>query len=328
MAILDFVCGAGPESLTIYLISGGGSSMVEMPCDCDISLQDIAETYGALVRCGAPISEINAVRKHLSAVKGGRLAVASKARTQISLLISDVPDGMLDALASGPTMPDVTTVSDCLSIYQRYDLSDKLPASVNRLFRQDRLEETPKSDHPAFRNSHWLTLNSNASIVQAAVEEAERMGYVTEVDNTCDDWDYAEAADYLYRRLMRSKQKAKRFCLISGGEVTVRVDHRAGGVGGRNQHFALYLGTKIQDQQVTVLSAGTDGIDGKSRAAGAVCDGTTVARAKAAGFDVDHHLTSFNTYPLFSALHDAIITGPTGNNLRDLRIILSAPQSI
>ena len=328
VAMLDHVKRAGPESLIIYLISGGGSSMVEKPIDDRISLQDLAATYDALVHSGAPIAEINAVRKHLSAIKGGKLAVASAAGTQISLLISDVPDGMLDALASGPTMPDVTTVSDCLSIYRRYDLNAKFPASVCRLFQHAKIEETPKSSHPAFGNSQWFTLISNASIVQAAKEEAEKLGYFAAVDNSCDDWDYKDAANYLFDRIRDSSQQAKRVCLISGGEVTVRIDRRVEGVGGRNQHFALYFATKIQGAPIAVLSGGTDGIDGNSSAAGGVTDGSTVVRARAAGFDVDNQLASYDSNPLLVALDDAIVTGPTGNNLRDLRIILSARPSV
>jgi hydroxypyruvate reductase len=327
VAMLDHVKRAGPKSLVIYLISGGGSSMVETPIDDTISLKDISETYDVLVHSGAPIAEINAVRKHLSAIKGGKLAVASTAGTQISLLISDVPDGMLDALASGPTMPDATTVSDCLSIYRKYDLSAKLPSSVGRLFHLAKLEEAPKSGHRAFRNSQWYPLVSNASVVQAAKEEAEKLGFVAVVDNSCDDWDYADAANYLFDRIKTLSRQAKRVCLISGGEVTVRLDRKVEGIGGRNQHLALYFATKIQCSPIAILSAGTDGIDGNSSATGAVTDGSTVARAKAAGFDVDNYLASYNSNPLLVALGDAMVTGPTGNNLRDLRIILSASPS-
>jgi len=183
------------------------------------------------------------------------------------------------------------------------------------------LEETPKPDDPAFTRSRWWTLLSNASLLQAAKVEAERHGFTVEIDSSCDDWDYVRAADYLLARLHQMRKNAERVCLISGGEVTVKVTN--GGVGGRNQQFALACAERIAGENITVLSAGTDGIDGNSTAAGAVADGTTLQRAKARGLDAANHLASFNAYPLFEALGDAIITGPTGNNLRDLRVLLA-----
>src|SRR2546425_654275 len=183
------------------------------------------------------------------------------------------------------------------------------------------LEETPKSDDPAFHRCRWWTLLSNASVVEASKVEAQRLGFTVEVDNSCDDWDYARAAEYLLNRLRELRKKSERVCLISGGEVTVKVTN--GGVGGRNQQFVLACSQKIAGQNITVLSAGTDGIDGNSPAAGAVVDGTTLERAKARGLDAEAHLTSFNAHPFFEALGDAIVTGPTGNNLRDLRILLA-----
>ncbi len=142
-----------------------------------------------------------------------------------------------------------------------------------------------------------------------------------EVDNSCDDWDYTRAADYLLDRLRELRKHSERVCLISGGEVTVKVTN--GGVGGRNQQFALACAQKIAGENITVLSAGTDGIDGNSPAAGAVVDGTTLDRAQARGLNPETHLANFNAYPFFDALGDAIMTGPTGNNLRDLRILLT-----
>jgi glycerate 2-kinase len=315
LSTLDLSC------LAIFLLSGGGSSIAEKPIDDEISLEDLIAMYRVLVLSGAPIVEINTIRKHLSAVKGGRLAQAAAPAQQVSLLVSDVPDNTPDALASGPTMPDSTTVSDCHAIAQKYGMLERFPASVRELFDRRALEETPKSDDPAFHRSRWWTLLSNASLLQAAKLEAERHGFAVEIDNSCDDWDYVRAADYLLARLRQSRRNAERACLISGGEVTVKVTN--GGIGGRNQQFALACAERIAGENVTVLSAGTDGIDGNSTAAGAVADGTTLQRAKARGLDAANHLASFNAYPLFEALGDAIITGPTGNNLRDLRVLLA-----
>ena len=320
-AMLKSLSSLNHSSLAIFMLSGGGSSMAEKPIDDEISLDDLSATYRVLVHSGAPIAEINAIRKHLSAIKGGRLAQAASAAQQVSLLVSDVPDNTPDAVASGPTMPDSTSVEECYRIAHQYDMLEQFPASVRELFRRHALEETPKSDDPAFHRSRWWTVLSNASLVEAAKEEAAQQGFLLEVDNSCDDWDYVRASDYLLGRLRELRKKSERVCLISGGEVTVKVAN--GGLGGRNQQFALACATKIAGENVTVLSAGSDGIDGNSPATGAVADGTTANRAKALGLEAQAHLKAFNAYPFFEALGDAITTGPTGNNLRDLRILLA-----
>lgn len=320
-AMLKSLDAQTASSLVIFMISGGGSSMAEKPLDNEISLADLVATYKVLVHSGAPIAEINAIRKHLSAVKGGRLARAAHPAQQVSLLVSDVPDNMLDALASGPTMPDSTSVEDCYSLAAKYDMLAQFPASVRELFQRRALEETPKSDDPAFHRSRWWSILSNASLVESARTMALDQGFTVTVDNSCDDWDYERAADYLLNRLRELKKESERVCLLSGGEVTVKVTN--GGAGGRNQQFALACATKIAGEKITVLSAGSDGIDGNSQAAGAVADGTTLDRAKAKGLNAQAHLETFNAFPFFDALGDAVITGPTGNNLRDLRILLS-----
>ena len=309
------------SALVIFLLSGGGSSIVEKPIDDEISLDDLIATYRALVHSGAPIAEINTLRKHLSAVKGGRLAQAASPAQQVSVLVSDVPDNTPDALASGPTMPDSTTVEDCLRIAEKYDLLRQFPQSTRELFERHALEETPKSDDPTFHRARWWQILSNQSAIEEATNAAESAGFVVHVDNSCDDWDYDRAADYLLKRLRELRKQCSPVCLISGGEVTVKVTN--GGVGGRNQHFALACATQISGEKITVLSAGTDGIDGNSIAAGAVADGSTIERAQSRGLDPRAALAKFDAYLLFSALGDAIETGPTGNNLRDLRILLA-----
>jgi hydroxypyruvate reductase len=309
------------SALVIFLISGGGSSIVEQPIDGEISLDDLIVTYRALVHSGAPIAEINAVRKHLSAVKGGRLAHAAFPAQQVSLLISDVPDNTPDALASGPTMPDSTSVEDCYRIAQRYELLQQFPQSTRELFERHALEETPKSDDPAFQRARWWTLLSNQTAIEEAGAAAERAGFIVHVDNSCDDWDYERAADFLLRRLRELRKQFSPVCLISGGEVTVKVAN--GGVGGRNQQFALACAQKIAGEDITVLSAGTDGIDGNSPTAGAVVDGSTLERALARGLNTRAALEKFDAYPFFKAIGDTVETGPTGNNLRDLRILLA-----
>lgn len=320
-AMLRALKQQGPAALVIFLMSGGGSALLEKPINDDISLDDLIATYGKLVVSGATIVEINAIRKHLSAVKGGRLAKAAAPAQQVSILVSDVPDDAPDALASGPTMPDSSTVADCYRVAEGYDLPAQLPESVRRLFAGRALEETPKADDEAFARSRWWTVLSNAEVRQAAAAAAASAGFAVTIDNSCDDRDYVSAADYLLGRLRELRQGVSRVCLISGGEVTVRVQN--GGQGGRNQQLALYCAPKVSGGNVTLLSAGTDGIDGNSPATGALVDGTTLERAREKGLDAAAALAKFDAFPFFDALGDAIITGPTGNNLRDLRVLLA-----
>ena len=216
-----------------------------------------------------------------------------------------------------------TTAADCYAIAERYQLTNAFPASVRVLFKSRLLNETPKAGDPAFAHSRYATVLSNITAIRAAVEQASAPdAFAVEVDNSCDDWDYQAAAGHLLRRLRQSRKLSPRACLISGGEVTVKVGATSG-AGGRNQQFALHCAQQIAGENITILSAGTDGIDGNSPAAGAVVDGTTVARAKQNGSDAAAALARFDAYPLFDALGDAIMTGPTGNNVRDLRILLA-----
>jgi glycerate 2-kinase len=319
-AILKSVTALGTSDLVIFLLSGGGSSIAEKPIDDEISLEDLIVTYRVLVHSGASIAQINAVRKHLSAIKGGRLAQAAYPARQVSLMVSDVPDATPDALASGPTMPDPTTIQDCYSVVEQFQMLEQFPASVRELFERHAIDETPKSDDPAFIQSRWWPVLSNTSAVEEAAAAAATMGFAVELDHSCDDWDYDRAADYLLAKLRKLRESVSRVCLISGGEVTLKVTN--GGVGGRNLQFALACAARIAGENITVLSAGTDGVDGNSLAAGAVVDGTTVARAKAKGLDAASALARFDAYPMVDLLGDAIITGPTGNNLRDLRVLL------
>jgi hydroxypyruvate reductase len=320
-AILKSLGGLSAQSLAVFMISGGGSSVVEKPVDAEITLDDLIATYKTLVLSGAPIARINAVRKHLSAVKGGRMARAAQGAQQVSILVSDVPENALDSLASGPTMPDSSSIEDCYRIVGEYKMLRELPASVRELFERRAIEETPKKDDPAFARSRWWTVLCNATAERAAAAAAAERGFAVEIDHSCDDWDYARAADHLLGRIRGLQCEVSKACIISGGEVTVKVGAHAG-LGGRNQHFALYCAQKIASENLTVLSAGTDGIDGNSPAAGAIADGTTIERARLAGLVPGEHLNGFDSYPLFEKLGDSIQTGPTGNNVRDLRVLL------
>lgn len=250
------------------------------------------------------------------------MAQAAVESTQVSLLVSDVPDHALDALASGPTMPDSSTVADCYEIASRYGMLPRFPECVRPVFNDRRLQETPKPGDPAFANSSFVTLLSNHTAVEAASQHAKWRGFDVEVDNSCDDWDYVKAANYLLARLRSLREPSSRVCLISGGEVTVTVGSTSG-VGGRNQQFALYCAQRIEGERITVLSAGTDGIDGNSPAAGALVDGSTMLRARQRGLDATSALTQFDAFPLLDSIGDAIVSGPTGNNVRDLRIMFA-----
>jgi len=322
------------DTLCIFLISGGASAMMELPLDPTISLEDTISFHQALVHSGASIVEINCVRKHFSAVKGGRLALAAGNAQKISLLVSDVPPAHLDALASGPTIADPTTVAECREIIERYHLHDRFPQSVRSFFSSPDLPETPKPGELVSRS--WKLLDSD-ELARAAESRATSLGFHTVVDNTCDDWSYDAAASYLLDRLRQLRREHPRVCLISTGEVTVQVpanipaaEPHQSGIGGRNQHFALYLATQLRadDGPLAVLSAGSDGIDGNSTAAGAVIDEHTLngvdhARRTAA----QHALATFSSSSWLSAIGATIVTGPTGHNLRDLRILLADSTS-
>ncbi len=354
-ATLALLKKAKKDTLIFFLISGGGSAMFDLPLDPQITLEDTIAFHELLVASGAPIGEINTLRKHFSAVKGGRLAIAAPEAAKISLLVPDVPLRSLDALSSGPTSPDHSTVAEVRELLAKYHLPDQFPPSIRAFFEREDLPESPgnkgwrppffpklawpgalptrqvtaaatmSGEAPAFRDSVFEILLSGHDLVENARTLAQKAGYHVEVDNSCDDWDYAEAVRYLLERFHALRAVHPRLCLISGGEVTVALG-RTPGAGGRNQQFALACAlelAKYGSEHLTVLSAGSDGIDGNTQTAGAIADPTTVSRARAFGFDPGRSLADFNACPLFTALGDAVVTGPTGHNLRDLRVLLA-----
>lgn len=330
-----------PGTFCFFLISGGASAMLELPLDPTISLADTRAFYEALLHCGASITEVNTVRKHFSAVKGGRLGAAAGMLQSLTLLVSDVPTAHLDALGSGPSLPDPSTVADCNGVLKRYHLLPQFPPPVRHFFEAEFLPETPK---PATLHSRFYTLLSAEDLAEAARTQAESFGFTVIVDNTCDDWDFKAAADYLLSRLRRLREQHRRVCLLSVGEVTVQVASALGstgdiirrvGVGGRNQHFALYFATLLRasDRGIALLSAGSDGIDGNSPAAGAAVAYETLnpqvdplASANAAPdlrYTAEAALLHFDAHTFLEQLGATITIGPTGNNLRDLRILLA-----
>jgi hydroxypyruvate reductase len=312
------------HDLVVFLISGGGSSLVEQFLDSDASREAIAATHKALVESGAPITAINTVRKHLSAVKGGRLAAAAAPADQLTILVSDVPAGALDTLSSGPTTPDSTTVEDVYRIAEEFRLQERLPGVIARQLAERSLHETPKPGESVFSRSRWSVLLDSSSLEAAAGKRAAELGWHVVVDDTCDDWAGDRAAAYLVDRVKALRHEHSRVCLLSAGEVTVTVPSGAAVRGGRNQHFALLASELIMGEAITVLSAGSDGVDGNSPSAGGLVDGETKARAAREGYSVDKALAAFDSYSLLTLLNDTITTGPTGNNLRDLRILLAS----
>jgi hydroxypyruvate reductase len=324
-AILERLAACDERTLVFFLISGGGSSMVEQPIDPELTLADIDQVNEALITCGAPIDEINTIRKHLSATKGGRLAATAPFSRKLTLAISDVPAGHESALASGPTLPDPTTIHDAGRIGSHYQLIPKFPPILRHAFENHRLRETPKSGHPAFRNAHFEVLLGAHDLTHAAHHACEAEGYVCVCDNSTDNWALEKAADFLLAQLAAHSRAnpGRRVAVICEGEVSSPVT--GNGMGGRNAAFVLACAPRIAGKGITVLSAGTDGIDGNSQAAGAIADGDTLPRARALGIDIADFQRRSDSYNFFARLDDAIVTGPTGNNLRDLRILLAEP---
>jgi glycerate 2-kinase len=321
--ILETLRPLTERDLVVFLVSGGGSAMVEQFLGAGVSLDEIVATHKALVESGAPIAAINAVRKHLSAVKGGRLAAAAAPAEQVTIFVSDVPEGELDALSSGPTLSDRSTIEDVYRIAEEYGLAAKVPAMVSEMLTNRLFTETPKPGDAIFARSRWSVLLDSVSLEEAAAGRARELEWHVEIDNRCDDWSAERAATYLLERVRELRRGRERVCLLSAGEVTVQVPSGATGKGGRNLHFALLCSEAIVGGEITVLSAGSDGIDGNSPAAGALVDGSTMARADAVGRSVAAALAAFDSYSLLSLLGDTVMTGPTGNNLRDLRILLA-----
>ena len=326
-AILHLLSRCDENTLVFFLISGGGSALVELPLDPAIRLSDVQTLNQLLVGCGAPIEAINCVRKHLSAIKGGRLAAAAGAAMKITLGITDVPAGRESALASGPTLPDPTTVEDACEVISHYGLLPRLPASIRAKFEHRAgLVETPKAGDPAFQHAHFELLLGMHDLFHHTHIAAEGAGFICICDDTTDDWPLDRAREYLFAQLeeVHAENPHRAVAIISDGEVSSPV--RGNGVGGRNSAFVLECVERLAGQNIAVLSVGTDGIDGVSPAAGAVADGSTLERARALGLDPREFAARSDSYTFFQALGDTVVTGPTGNNLRDLRLLLSAPR--
>lgn len=321
--VLELLKSCDERTLVFFLLSGGGSALVELPLNPEQTLQDVQQLNKALVTCGAPIDAINTVRKHLSAIKGGRLALAAGRATKITIAVSDVPVGKESALASGPTLPDPTTIADTLHVISEFELREELPQSLMRWIDERKIPETPKANDPAFANAHFLLLLGMDDLFHPAHRAAESHGFLTCCDNSTDDWPVEKAAECLLDQLetIRKENPDRRVALIADGEVSSPVTGK--GIGGRNAAFVLACVKRIAEENITVLSAGTDGVDGNSPAAGAIADGETLDRGKAVGLNARFMFRESDSYSYFARLGDSVVTGPTGNNLRDLRILLA-----
>jgi glycerate 2-kinase len=325
--IVRLISNLDQDDLVICLISGGGSALLVSPSPA-ISLKDIKELTDQLLRCGADIKEINTIRKHISQVKGGRLAQLAHPAHVLTLILSDVIGSKLDSIASGPTAPDTTTFSDCLKIIQKYKLRDRIPSSIlDRLKKgaQGKVEETPKPGSPIFKRVKNFIIGSNPLALEAARQKAEGLGFKAAILSRPVSGDTTRAAVKHARFAKRIQEKGDPVfppaCVISGGETTVKI--RGRGLGGRNQEFVLVGATKIAGMKNTVmLSAGTDGTDGPTDAAGAICDGETIQRALQKGLDPKQYLDNNDSYHFFSKLGDLLNTGPTNTNVMDIHLIL------
>jgi glycerate 2-kinase len=319
---------AGEKDLVVLLLSGGGSALLAAPIE-GVSLGEKQATTQALLRCGAPIHEINAIRKHLSRLKGGRLAQVAAPATVLTLIVSDVVGDRLDAIASGPTAPDTTTFEQCTKIVEQYDIKTQLPAPVVSHLRrgaQGDLDETPKPGDPAFDAVQNVIIANNALALDAARAKAAELGYAVHVLGSDVQGEAREVAveqAKLARQIAEEgRPVAPPACLLSGGETTVTV--RGTGAGGRNQEFALAAAIKLDGAatHIVVLSAGTDGTDGPTDAAGAIADTTTCPRARRAGLDPVASLGNNDSHTFFRTLGDLLVTGPTGTNVMDVRLFL------
>jgi glycerate 2-kinase len=330
--LLQLVRDTDEHALVICLLSGGASALLVAPAP-GLTLQDKQQATGLLLNAGASINELNAVRKHLSAVKGGRLAHAIHPARLLTLILSDVIGDRLDVIASGPTAPDDSTYADALAVIAKYELQEQMPPAVMQHLQRGRKgehAETVKRGDPCLSTTRNVIIGSLDQSLSAAADKARELGYKTEIIGSELQGEAREAARVLAQRAragLATLQPGERHCLVSGGETTVTV--QGTGKGGRNQELALAFALEMEGfSGVSLLSAGTDGSDGPTDAAGAIVDGTTCAQARRLGINPARHLNDNDSYSFFSQL-DALagsashfITGPTGTNVMDIQLLL------
>ncbi len=323
--IIALLKGADEHTLVVCLISGGGSALLVSAFQ-GITLSEKQEITQLLLKSGADINELNCVRKHISKVKGGRLAEIAYPAKVISLILSDVIGDSLDVIASGPTAPDSATYSDALYVLRKYRLLDKIPRTISDILSNGAdglIPDTPKEGSVIFRKIENIIIGSNRIALDAARQMAEEKGFDADIISAGLTGEARDAAKWLAKKAIEEKgargQRAR--CLISGGETTVTV--KGSGLGGRNTELALAFALEIEGiDGITLLSAGTDGTDGPTDAAGAFADGETVKKAKAIGIDPVTYLNNNNSYEFFKKTGGLLVTGPTGTNVMDLQIVL------
>ena len=320
--LLEVARSAGEGDLVLFLVSGGGSALTLAPAP-PITLAEKQEVTRLLLASGAAIGELNAVRKHLSAFKGGQLARAAAPAAVLTLALSDVIGDPLDVIASGPTAPDPTTFADALEVLARRGLSGRVPPSVARRLEAGRageIRETPKPGDPLFERVANVVIGNNALVTDAAAATARRLGYRTDLATRELQ---GEARDVAREFVARARRLPPPACLIAGGETTVTV--RGPGKGGRCQEFALAAALALEPtDRITILAAGTDGTDGPTDATGAIVDAGSIARGSAAGADARRALADNDAYRFLRASDDLLVSGPTRTNLLDLYVAVSA----
>jgi hydroxypyruvate reductase len=325
--ILELLRDCTADDLVIVALSGGGSALLPAPYT-PLELEDKREATRLLLECGATIGEINTLRKHLSLIKGGRLAQIAHPATVVTLILSDVVGDPPDVIASGPTTADSTTFRDCLEIVERYRLAGRLPAGVEKVLREGAagdIRETPAAGDPVLERVQNVIVGNNRAALQAACERARRLGYASLVLSSRIEGEAREAGRVLAAIARECEDSgsplAPPAAILAGGETTVTL--RGGGKGGRNQELALACALALEGcSGVAVLSAGTDGTDGPTDAAGAFADGDTCRRARVAGLDPRAFLARDDSYEFFRSLGDLFITGPTRTNVMDMMIFL------
>jgi len=326
-SILRMAGSAGQDDLILCLISGGGSALLPCPAP-GLSLKNKQETIKVLLSCGAAIQEINAIRKHTSLIKGGRLARAAYPAETVSLILSDVVGDDLSAIASGPTVPDTVCFADCLGIIEKYHIGKRIPDNVLSHLKAGaagEIEDTPGRSDPAFERTKNIIVGSNMEAIRAARKEAGRLGYQPLILSSMIEGETKHVARVhtaMAREILKTGNPiSPPACILSGGETTVTLS--GSGKGGRNQEFVLAAAIDIDGtEEVIVLSGGTDGNDGPTDAAGAIADHHTLAKAKSAGLDALSYLSNNDSYHFFQKIDDLLMTGPTNTNVMDLRIIL------
>ena len=324
--VLAIASDASENDLVIGLFSGGGSALLT---DIPEGLlpEDIVIINNLLIRCGADIKEINTVRKHLSLVKGGQLARAIMPAISLNLLISDVPGNEPEIIASGPTAPDTSTFAEAMHVLEKYNLTGDVTIGILNYLNEGiegRRPETPRPDDAIFKCTYNIIAGTNLMALEAAGEKAVELGYNTVIVDSEVKGDVEYVSQYLIDKAMWYKNDPdipKPVCLLFGGESTLKV--AGNGTGGRNQHLALLTAMKLQEcSGITVLTAGTDGNDGPTNAAGAIVDSSTFHLAHSLNIDAGKYLEEFDSYNFFKATDDHIITGPTMTNVMDLAIVI------